>query len=77
MTDIRDATFSARAFEGFYNSAYARGFADGMERAARIVEETTIKAPRSIGRDKGAHHQAGAQHMQRVVLQRLREPTSE
>ena len=31
-----------------------------LEAAAKVAE--SVKAPKSIGRDKGRHHEAGAQH---------------
>ena len=48
-----------------YDEGYSKGRVDTKEECAKAAENT--KPPKSIGRDKGRHHSAGAQHAARNI----------
>lgn len=53
------------AMERSYNDGHLDGFFAGLERAAEIAQ--SVRAPASIGRDHGRHHEAGAQSAARLI----------
>lgn len=73
VTDQRYRKF-APAIQRWYKpmrcSSCDSATAEAMARAAQIAEDT--EPPKSIGRDKGRHHQAGAQHAAARIRQAAR-----
>jgi len=47
-------------------------YAAGLERAAEIAQ--SVRAPASIGRDHGRHHEAGAQSAARLIRAEKEKP---
>ena len=54
-----------KALRAAYADGDNQGFNRGLERAAEIAQ--SVRAPASIGRDHGRHHEAGAQSAARLI----------